>query len=544
MTDTDISTLLTAPENEHCEFKSAQQGFGEEKLREYVCALANEGGGILVLGITDKIPRKVVGTNAFRNIPEIKQKLFERFRFRIEIEEKSAEGQKRVLIFHVPSLTLDMPVSVDGRFLMRVGESLQPMSADQMRRFFDKRVSDFSALICPEATLEDLEERAVAFFRDACIRKSGNERYRALTVEQFLADTELLVDGGVTYAALILFGTHSALGKFLSCSEVCYEFRSDNQTGAAQKRQDFRKGFFGYFEELQQLIDQRNANQHYREGLFIFNFKTFNELSIREALLNAVCHRDYRSCGSIFIRHYNDRIVFSNPGGLLSGITLENILWNHAPRNRRLAESFGRCGLVERSGQGMNAIFENCIKECKELPDFTNTDESQFWITLHGTIKNPEFLPIIEKISNEKRYSFSTEDFLTIQQVFDHSPVPDRLLSYANRLKDVGILETTPRKGKDHWVLSRKMYSAVGKSGQYTRRKGLDASYNKELLYKHIQESGTEGAALRELQEVLGFLARGTVQSLLRQLRNDGRIEMRGKTSNARWFVCRQKPEE
>ena len=115
----------------------------------------------------------------------------------------------------------------------------------------------------------------------------------------------------------------------------------------------------------------RNDIQHYQEGFFIFDIPTFNESVVREAILNAVSHRNYQLAGSVFIRQFPDRLVIESPGGLPNGISLDNILDRQIPRNRRIAEILALCGLVERSGQGMNIIYETSVKEAKPLPDFT-----------------------------------------------------------------------------------------------------------------------------------------------------------------------------
>jgi len=95
----------------------------------------------------------------------------------------------------------------------------------------------------------------------------------------------------LTNAALILFGTREALGHFLAQSEVIFEYRSSDTTGPAQQREEFRQGFFSYYENLWTLINLRNDKQHFQDGLFVWDILTFNEGAVREAILNAVSHR-------------------------------------------------------------------------------------------------------------------------------------------------------------------------------------------------------------------------------------------------------------
>lgn len=99
------------------------------------------------------------------------------------------------------------------------------------------------------------------------------------------------------------------------------------------------------------------------------------EVSTIEELLNAISHRDYQLAGSVFVRQYRGKLVMESPGGFPCGTTVENILDRQSPRNLLIAKIFQLCGLVERSGQGMNLIDELAIREAKPLPDFSGTDD-------------------------------------------------------------------------------------------------------------------------------------------------------------------------
>ena len=209
----------------------------------------------------------------------------------------------------------------------------------------------------------------------------------SLSQEQLLRDCEAVIDEDrITYAALALFGKRTALGKFLPQAEIVFEYRSSNASGPANQREEFRVGFFSCYNRLWELINLRNDKQHYQEGFFVYDIPTFNERVVREAILNAVSHRNYQMGGSVFIRQYQDRLVVESPGGFPNGITIENILDRQSPRNRRIAEILALCGLVERSGQGMNLMYEWSIKEAKQLPDFTGTDQDFVKLTLNGMV--------------------------------------------------------------------------------------------------------------------------------------------------------------
>ena len=429
---------------------------------------------------------------------------------------------------------MGLPVQVDGIAWWYEGDSLIPMPENIRRRIYEETGFDFSGSICEKAKISDLDETAIDAFREKWIGKSGNKRYANMSAEQLLHDCEAITNEGITYAALILFGKREALGRLLPQAEIVFEYRSSNASGPANRREEFEVGFFACFNRLWELVNLRNDIQHYQEGFFIFDIPTFNESVVREAILNAVSHRNYQLAGSVFIRQFPDRLVIESPGGLPNGISLDNILDRQIPRNRRIAEILALCGLVERSGQGMNIIYETSVKEAKPLPDFAGTDDTFVSLALNGLVIDKQMLSVINRIGNERLDTLTTADFLTINALYHDMPLDSHMQDRLKHLTEMGIVEHI---GRSKYVLSRSLYSAVGKSGVHTRIVGLDRETNKELLLKHMREKGPEGAPLRELQQVLPGHNRSQIQVLLRELRNENRAYFRGNTSAAKWFA-------
>jgi ATP-dependent DNA helicase RecG len=215
---------------------------------------------------------------------------------------------------------------------------------------------------------------------------------------------------------------------------------------------------------------------------------TFNETASREAILNAVTHRDYRLPGSIFVRQYARRLEITSPGGFPPGITPENILWKQSPRNRRVADITAKCGLVERAGQGVDLMFKQCILEGKPLPDFSRSDEYEVWVTLHGQIQDPQFLRFLEKIGQERLATFTTPDLLVLDLIHREQPVSQDLKPRLPVLADQGIIEKIGRGRGTRYILSRQFYRFLRQKGVYTRKRGLDRETNKALLLNHIQK--------------------------------------------------------
>lgn len=529
-----LQNWLSEPEGLHLEFKEAKNRYEFDKLVQYCVALANEGGGKIILGVTDQRPRRIVGTAAFEEPGRTEAGLHTRLSHRIPVEEMQLpEG--RVLVVHVPGRLPGTAWQIEGRYLKRAGDDLTALGETELKAMFAETGPDFSAEPCPGAVMGDLSPSAVELFRERWAKKSNDERKRLWTDAETLTNAELLVDGQLTYAALILFGTRAALGRLLAQAELVFEYRSSDASGPAGDRDEFREGFFAWQDRLWDKVNLRNEKQSYQDGLFRMDLLTFDEVPVREALLNAVAHRDYRLGGSVFVRQYPQRLEVVSPGGFPPGITAANVLDQQNPRNRRLAEALAKCGLIERSGQGMNLMFETAIRQGKALPSFAGTAAHEVRLTLDGKVSSPAFVRFLERIGEQTLRSFSTDDFLALDALHRELPLKDSLKERLPGLVAVGAVEAMGRGKGVRYMLSKALYAALGAKGTHTRKKGLDHETNKALLLKHVSSQGREGAPLADLRQVLPALPSSSVQSLMNELRKEGSVYLDGQRRWARW---------
>lgn len=447
-------------------------------------------------------------------------------------ELASPEG-KRVVVFEVPPRPRGVPLHYDGAYWMRSGDALVPMTADELQTIFDEARPDFSALVCQQATLEDLLPEAIEHFRQLWLTRSGTPDLASLPPSQLLAAAELVTDGKPTFAALILFGSPQALGKHLAQAEVIYEYRNHESEIDYQQRQEFRSGFLLLLDRIWTLIDRRNGLNHFQDGLIRREIPTFNGGSVREALLNALCHRDYRNGGSVFVKQWPTTLSIISPGGFPPGISAENILFQQFPRNRRIAETLARCGLVERAGQGADRMFRTALLEGKSPPDYTHTGSHQVYLTLRGSVRDERLIHFFELLVAETNHFFRTEDFIAIDAIHRGLPVPETVASRIPELLDVGALK---RIGRGRYDLADRFFALASDRALLTRRRGLDRSTNKALLLKHITDNASDGCPFDELTQVLPSLSANQVKSLLRELRGAAQIHPRGRTRSALWF--------
>jgi ATP-dependent DNA helicase RecG len=525
-----LQQWLAAKENEHLEFKEAKNNFHFEKLVKYCAALANEGGGSIVLGVTDKLPRTVVGSNVFTELERTKAGLIERLRLRIEAAE-IAHPSGRVVVFTAPARPIGLPIAVEGAYWMRAGEDLAPMTPDMLRRIFDESGPDFSAEICQKATIDDLDAAAIKDFQRRWHEESKNSTLAKLSDAQLLEDADLIKSKGITYAALILLGKPKSLSNFLAQAEVVFEYRSSEAPGPANQRIEYRQGFFTFFDKLWQTINLRNDKQHYQERFVMHYIDTFREVSAREAILNAVSHRDYRHPGSIFVRQFPRRLEIVSPGGFPTGVTPDNILDKQSPRNRRIAETLLRCGLVERSGQGANQMLIESVRDSKPLPDYSSSDQHEVYLRLRGEVKDADFVKFFAGLPTDVLTSFTSHHYLVLDLVRRGQTVPALYRNELEELRMAGAVTFEGRGRGTRNLLSPTLYRPASGASASTNREEV-----KSLLHQHLKQQASTGVSLGELLALRPDLSRRQIQSLLSELQAEHKVHSVGRTKAARWF--------
>jgi len=431
----EIDNLKLLKESEdHIEFKRAIHNYpfggGDKKepkerrkcVLGYVVALANEKGGRLVLGMEDARPHAVSGSD-FRagQLGQLEDDIYERLGIRVTTEELF-EDDKRVVVITVPSRPLGKTLKFEGVPLMRTGESLREMSDDEIFRILSEREPDFSATICEGLTLDDLDENAATKMKREYANKQKNPAFETIPTAQAVSDLGLSVDGKLTYAALILLGKSDAIRKYLPQEAVIVEYRQNHSMIPYTARKVFQSALFTEIDDIWAYIDQPASNplQHYSDGPYIFDIPAFNEETIREGILNSICHRSLKIQSEVVVKQYPDGMTITNAGGFPSGVDEGNILTvNSVPRCKLLSDVLEKTGLVERSGQGVDKMFFNCLMEGKALPTYAGTDNYQVCLNFTAAIEEPELMKFFqrEQAKRPKDQQLNVFDLLTLFKI-------------------------------------------------------------------------------------------------------------------------------
>jgi len=371
-----LQQWLTAPaETEHLEFKEAKQQFDTTKLMRYCVALANERGGYLVLGVSDKLPRQVVGSQAFSattELNDIKARIVEKLHIRVDTVELM-HPLGRVLVFDIPSRPVGHPLDFDGAYLMRAGEDLVAMTPDQLRRIFTEGQPDWFSQPAKKGASPD---EVVALLDTQAYFELSNLPYPTTRdgVLARLASEELIsqATSGWTItnlAAILLAKRLDAFSPTLARKAprvVIYEGTDKTVT-----RED-KPGIRGYAVGFESLVDfvhsaaplNRSVEQVVREEI-----KMFPKQALRELIANALVHQDFLASGaSVMIEMYVDRVEISNPG--VPPISVDRFIDEFRSLNERLADLMRRLGICEEKGSGIDKVVKAAEVYQLPAPDF------------------------------------------------------------------------------------------------------------------------------------------------------------------------------
>ena len=521
------------------EFKEAANQYnynnGRRSVLGYVVALANEGGGKLILGVRENNNglHIITGSAAWEGREgKLAEDVYRDKQIRIQTEVLN-EADKRVLVIHIPSRPVGKTLKFEDIPLMRVGEDLLPMSDEQLFKILQEQEPDFSAKICEGLTIDDIDEDAVIILKEAYSKKQENPQFLSLDTKQVLSDLGLTQNSKITYAALILLGTTEAIKKFLPQSAVNLEYRNSLTQINFDNRFIFSEPYYIAVEKLWELINQRNGKVPVQQGPYIFDIPFFNKEVIREAINNSIAHRDYRITSEVLIKQFPNAMYIINPGGFPLGVTLKNLLTvNSTPRNRLLADVMAKTGVVERSGQGIDKIYYQTVSEAKPEPDYTKSDNYQVELRLSSLVEDKAFALFVRQIQQDRKF----DDKLGVREVLTLNGIRQGIdkkhfdLAILNRLEKDGLIEKHGKTKGIYYMLSRAYYEFTGEKGKYSKTTDWDDSQMFYIILQHLQKFET--AKMNDFIDLFeGRLSRKQVRYTIEKLvkKNDLKREGEGK---------------
>ena len=330
-----------------------KESFGDSALRA-ICAMANSRGGTVIIGVADNGEIKGVNIKT-RQLEKITQKIVNKLGLHPQIKVNEKNG-KQVLVINVQKS--NVPISFNGRYYERVGNTTREMGPDRLKEFFLKGVN-WDALINSEASFDDIDVATVERFLQLATDQGRLTAFdKEMDIRALFEHLRLSVDGKLTNGAIILFGKDPQKF-FINAVLRIVRFR-DGATiiGDRTIAENLFKQVFDGEEAIKQFINVRyRIKELVRKEIWDYPLD-----AIREAVINALIHRDYFKYNvQTQIKIYDDSMWFYNPGGLPEGITIEQLKRPHpsVPRNPLLVHIFYLAGLIEEVGSGIERIYKS-----------------------------------------------------------------------------------------------------------------------------------------------------------------------------------------
>lgn len=538
-----FQSLISHKESEVVEFKKAENNFDFDDLGKYFSALSNEANlrGLdfawLIFGYDEK-KHEIVGTSykngesALNNLKhDFAQHTTDGQTFR-EIVPIEVDG-KRILMFKIPASPRNIVMKWKGIAFGRDGESLKPLNQSKMDEIRHQTPEpDWSAELVPNATIDDLDEVAIAkarkMFKKVHSRIPAEEVNRWST-EEFLSKCELMVDGKLTRAAIILLGKMFSDSKLRpAVAEVTWTLRDEKQDVVDYEH--FSVPFILTVDEILAKIHNLTLREMPGGTLFPDTMKQYDDYTIREALHNCIAHQDYTLRQRINFVENPGFLYYANGGSFIPG-TLENALATNGPqrffRNACLCKAMVHFNMIDTVSRGIKKMFTEQMERRFPMPDYEiDNEKKEVAVRIYGNAINERYTKLLK--DND---TLTLHDCISLDAIQKGHRIDEEI---AQDLMKRGLIEGEA----PNYTISLGVAKASKQLPSYTRVRGLERDKLKQMILQYIQNAGSDGAKRDAILEYLqGTLpSRNTYEQnetliyhLLSELRKAGLIEANGK---------------
>lgn len=540
-----MNSTLPPRETLTVEFKSDRAKLSDNDLVEAIVGLANTEGGELWLGVEDngtptglhaehRMLAGLAGMVAARTSPSVT----------VQTDPVDLDGIT-VARITVPKSQSEV-ASHRGVYLRRrikhdgTPECVPMLPHERISRATSLGLTDVSAQPVAHATLADLDPLERERLRQAVQQYGGDRVLLELDDEALdgaLGLTTRQAGGRVpTLTGLLLIGKETALRELAPTHEFAFQVLAQQ----AVRFNEFRRfPLLKALDWLETNFRPYNPEEEIQVGLFRVPVPKVDMAAFREAVANALIHRDYHKLGAMHVRLEDDALLISNPGGLVDGVTLANLLVTEPrPRNRALADAMKRIGLVERSGRGVDTIFRGMLKFGRPAPDYSRTDAQNVVVRLPTDEADLDFRRLVVEEERRRNAELPIDSLIALAALRELKRLTAEALAEriqrdptsAKRtleaLTEAGLVEAHGATRARSYTLSASLYRAAGDAVAYTRQAGFTPLQNAQLVLNFVHQHGKIRRA--DAME-LCRLSEDQARNLLKQLVENGSLVMHGQ---------------
>lgn len=520
---------------------------------EMAVCMANGGGGAVVFGVHDKTVGRanaILGVPPEIDVNRLKKAVYDGTDPKLTpvFQELSVpEGTGRLLVMQIHP-GLPPYTDTQGRGKIRIGTDCQPLTGTLRRRvMIETGETDFTATEVAGRIESLISAAAMEHLRQMARRERAPDDLLKLPDRDLLAALGLVRNGRLLRAGVFLTGAAAAIRAqfpgyawthLRMSSDVDYIDRADGQDALIIA--------------LDRVLDRIMADNPIAtvpQGLFHFEIRTYPDLALREALLNAFVHADYRMDGPIMVKQFVRRIEISNPGGLPGGITPKNILRHTpVPRNPALVDALTRLRLVNRSNLGVRRMYQSLLIEGKEPPQILDEGEAVRLILRASDLSVPFRLFVAEEA--DRGILLGVEQLLILQYLLRQPEIETTTAASITQQTEAEARETLSRMERDlgyierggagrgtYWALRPALHRRLAAPGHPERDRRIDWEAAKTRVLSVLRQRAQRSEPGLRNAEIRGItrLDRAQVKRLMTELAREGTVFLQGRGRAAVW---------
>ncbi len=544
----DTSAVLDAGETLTTEFKSA---INDKDLARAVACLANGDGGVLLIGVEDDgtvvgaAPRHGTRTDPARVAAYIQANTEPALAVDASVE---VIDSREIIRIDVPRADPGPIGTKLGVFTRRVIDTTGkpacvPMTAHEIVSMgMVMRGQDFAAAVARGAALDDLDPNEFDRLRSLC-RGAGDDLGELSNSDILRALGLVPLNDPLSLGAILLFGTEDAVRRWVPNAEFLFQ---DLRPGDTSANTRIVGPLLRAAEALRDLIDRRNSITELMAGMQRVEISLIPSVTRREALANALVHRDYAALGPTSVQITGTEFVVSNPGGFPPGVTTANILDQSRPRSPILAAAFKRAGLVERRGKGVNDMFEQQLRAGRDVPDYSRSNAESVMVTVPLGNADLDLVRFLLTWENQRQQPLNLDELRLVHEVKSSGSatslevaetldlIPATAKSLLGRLVEAGILESRGVGRSRKFHLTARFYDLAQDRNAYVRVKGADPLQQERMVLDYVSAYGSiNRSQAAQLCQTTPVQAR----AMLKRLVDDGRLTLQGERRGARYVL-------
>lgn len=534
------------------EFKSDRpKKLSDSDIFDAVVAFANTDGGDLYLGVEDD--GTITGVHREHANPiTLSAYIANNTVPPVSVRTEIVEDIEPVLKISVPKSYGGIIATSSGKILRRrmkhdnTPENIPMYPTEIATRLSDLRLLDYSAMALIEGSIDDIDVLEIERLRKDVLAYDGDKTLLDLENEELLKALGFAREmNGVLYptvAGILMVGKVPSLVRFVPTAKASFQVLEGTQV---RVNEDYALPILAAFDKLNTHLDAWNPEQEIEMGLFRMPAPEFNKRAIREAIVNAFSHRDYSKMGRVRVAIMDDGLTIANPGGFIEGVTIDNLLSAEPHgRNPLLADALKRVGLAEKTGRGIDRIFEGSLIYGRALPDYSLSTSAFVSLFIPRSKPDVQIAKLVADEQNRLGRPLPLNTLLVLNALKDMPRSDVKQLSEALRLSEAivrSVLDKTIEQGLvdaygagrgRNYMLSHAIYGDKSKTAGYVRQRDIDESRFEELILNLARAN--EFVSRADIVSLL-HVKPSKAYSLLKTLADRGELEPINKGRYAKY---------